>query len=241
MIKGIVLNPQFDKDMEVIGVSIECEDKSVLDSLDIDELQEQINTDFNDEYGVCIAVTKAKFEELQDNGKVEIAVNVEEQSVDIGSGDFDLGGNNSIGNGEKGSDFIRDKRSYNSKTKLNKQGYEVIMPYLERDYVISEAIITRGMSSYKSVLWLDDDGDTVWTKNKCLTPIEIKLLDKISNDISYDSTGMDTQTVVSMMKQEKGSAVFLKLEFYFPDGNVIGKYKLIKAQEFENKYIDISF
>lgn len=242
MEKEIKVVPEFNSEMEIVSVTISCDNEGVLGMIDKDTIQGILNKQLGEEYNINVEIKESQFQELQDNGTVKITLQTEtviteNNSILLNENDIeDIGSISS----EKKTVF-RDSNSYSFNKVVNKKGYEILMPYLQEDYVVSEAIITRGMSSYKAWLWLDKDGDTVWGDVKQLTPLSINLLDKIAHDIEINSTGMDNQTVVSMYEQKKNGDVFLKLEFYFNDGNITGKYKLEKANKFAARYIDISF
>lgn len=242
MEKEIKIVPEFDSNMDIISVTISCDNEGVLDIMDRDKLQAILNKELGEQYSINVEVKESQFQEFQDNGIVKITLQTEtviteENSILLDENDIeDIGSISS----EKKTVF-RDSNSYSFNKVVNKKGYEILMPYLQEDYVVSEAIITRGMSSYKTIMSLDKDGDTVWRDVKQLTSLSINLLDKIAHDIEINSTGMDNQTVVSMYEQEKNGDIFLKLEFYFNDGNITGKYKLEKANKFASRYIDISF
>ncbi len=234
--------PEFNNDMEIVSVTISCENEGVLNMLDRDKLQSILNQELGEKYSINVEVKESQFQELQDNGTVKITLQTETVILEENSVTLDVNDVEDIGNisSEKKVVF-KDSSSYNFNKVVNKKGYEILMPYLQEDYVVSEAIISRGMSSYKTIMSLDKDGNTIWRDVKQLTPLSINLLDKIAHDIEINSTGMDNQTVVSMYEQKKNDDIFLKLEFYFKDGNITGKYKLEKANKFAARYIDISF
>ncbi len=240
--KEIKVVPEFNSEMEIVSVTVSCEDEGVLGMLDKETIQGILNNELGEQYNIHVEVRESQFQELQDNGIVKITLQTETVITENNSMLVEAENIKDIENisSEKKVVFRDSNRCFLTR-KVNKKAYEILSHYLEQDFIISEAIISREMSSYKTIMSLDKDGDTVWRDVKQLTPISVKLLDKIAHDVDINSTGMDNQTVVSMYEQLKNDDVFLKLEFYFNDGNIIGKYKLEKANKFAARYVDISF
>ena len=240
MEKEIKVVPEFNSNMEIVSVTISCDNEGVLGMIDKDTIQGILNKQLGEEYNINVEIKESQFQELQDNGIVKITLQTEtviteNNSILLNENDIeDIGSISS----EKKTVF-RDRSSCSIAKKVNRLAGEILADYLEEDYKIIEAVLRRGMAVYRTEFTFKNG--KVYGKSYNAGNIEINLLDKINDSIEIFSTGMDSRNCISLIEQRKGDYIYLQMEIEFNDGNITAKYKLCKRDFILNNLMDISF
>lgn len=240
MEKEIKVVPEFNSEMEIVSVTISCDNEGVLGMIDKDTIQCILNKQLGEEYNINVEIKESQFQELQDNGIVKITLQTEtviteNNSILLNENDIeDIGSISS----EKKTVF-RDRSSCSIAKKVNRLAGEILADYLEEDYKIIEAVLRRGMAVYKTEFTFKNG--EVWQHSYNAGNVEINLLDKINDSVNIFSTGMDSRNCISLIEQRKGDYIYLQMEIEFNDGNITAKYKLCKRDFILNNLMDISF
>ncbi len=200
-----------------------------------DELEEYIY----DNIGTAVNISDDMFMEFKKNGRLDIVTTVEEKvTVEQQSSSNTNPFEKEEGNKEKytGSKIQRNEFSIFGEEN-NLMGYEMLAPYLEKEFVIKEAIIRRGQSAYHFSYKLTSLSNAS-AQVKCIGSIEINLLFEITCNIRHNCTGMDNRRVVRYISQNKNDdEIWIMAEFDLKDDNgpVIGKYKLSTIKKIESE------
>ena len=227
----------FNDEMSIESVVVKLSDKEK--SQDPDTMESNINTKLEEQYSIRISLTESIYNELQSKGTATISINSadEEETVSEEINDEEIHFNNTPKK-DTGS-FVNNSSEYQFARGTNRLAGEILADYLEKDWIIVQSIIRRGMAVYKTSFEIQPN--EVYKEVRNAGNLEIKLLHQIANDVEVCSTGMDSRNCVSIIEQEKDGFLYLRMEIQFKDGNVIAKYKLCQLETIRNSFIDISF
>lgn len=207
-------------------ITLLCNDKGELGMMSKDELEEFIYNNV----GIAVNISDDMLSEFRKNGRLDITTTVEEkvtveQQSTPNKNPFEKG----EGNKEEytGNKIQRNEFSvFGNNTNL--KGYELIAPYMEKEYMIVEGIIRRGQAAvHFKHNWISPtkmDG-----KIRNIGSIRINLLEKIACDVWSNCTGMDNRNVISHIVQKKNNEIWIMADFDLEDneGPVTAKYRLV--------------
>ena len=232
------ITPSFNEEMSVESVKIEL--NVTEKGFDPITMESTINSKLLELYSVKISLTESIYNELQSKGTATISINSadEEETVSEEINDEEI--HFSDTNTKKDTtSFVNNSSEYQFARGTNRLAGEILADYLEKDWIIVQSIIRRGMAVYKTSFEIQPN--EVYKEVRNAGNLEIKLLHQIANDVEVCSTGMDSRNCVSIIEQEKDGFLYLRMEIQFKDGNVIAKYKMCQLETIRNSFIDISF
>lgn len=221
-------------------ITVICNDKGELGMLTKDELEDYIYENLTE----AVDISDEMFNEFRKNGRLDITIKKEEKvTIEQQTG-------TTANPFEKLNENKKEQSSTTTNTTnlkvfgetFNLKGYQIIAPYLEKHYFIKEAIIRRGQSAFSYEIKYESPTEASFNIQD-IGSIYIKLLHKITSDITYRCTGMDNRRVISHISHEKDGEIHIIAEFDLEDneGPVIGKYRLIHAQAIAQEILNKNF
>ena len=236
------ISANFNDEMSVESIEIKLNQEEI--KQDPDTMENAINTELLKSYSVKIQLTEQYYNELVSKGLVKIVIGADEEAeTDDGiteelDDEIEITSSSNIAKKDTTS-FVNNSSEYQFARGINRLAGEILADYLEKDWIIVQSVIRRGMAVYKTSFEIQPN--EVYKEVRNAGNLEIKLLHQIANDVEVCSTGMDSRNCVSIIEQEKDGFLYLRMEIQFKDGNVIAKYKMCQLETIRNSFIDISF
>lgn len=187
------------------------------------------------EVGELVNLSNEQYDELLDNGKLEIDLSSNKDNTTSSNTDeqdeikeFTETSENKIFSKLKSNSLFGYKK-YHGKV------WQLLAKYLEKDYIITEAIVRSGHCAYKTTFYMENN--ELWGDSDLIQGQEIKLLDMISRDMDYNCTGMDGRDCDSYyLKRLDNNKYLLEIIVYNGKQRIEGKYTLEKRKDFLGKY-----